>query len=222
MREAVEIVLEKRASIATVKVALTQGEWLLANEDMQRLTRIALDLQNDCSTACVVVRIARTPRIAENESSGSPDGPNSVDHSIPSTDCECLCAAWRAVPQVTIAAIEGSSVGAIAALTLSCDWRVMAESAYLKPSVETAGVAIDSSLIPQLVGTVGHSKALQYLVLRDHLTAECALDAGLVDWISPHGLAAAMATDLAKKVTVRPVSEVLRLKREVQAQRGYL
>ena len=40
-----------------------------------------------------------------------------------------MCAAWEALEQVTIAAIEGWCIGGGAALAVSCDWRVAAQDA---------------------------------------------------------------------------------------------
>ena len=37
-----------------------------------------------------------------------------------------MCKAWEELPQLTIAAVEGFNVGGGVALTLACDWRVMA------------------------------------------------------------------------------------------------
>jgi len=37
-----------------------------------------------------------------------------------------MCKAWEEMPQITIAAIEGYAVGGGLALSLACDWRVLA------------------------------------------------------------------------------------------------
>ena len=43
-----------------------------------------------------------------------------------------MCAAWEALEQVTICAIEGYCLGGAMALAVSCDWRVCAEDALLR------------------------------------------------------------------------------------------
>ena len=42
-----------------------------------------------------------------------------------------MCKAWEDLPQITLVAIEGYAVGGALALSLACDWRVMADDAFV-------------------------------------------------------------------------------------------
>ena len=211
------ISIKNHDAVATVTFTLVPGEVMLTGEQMRYLTRVALDFQNDFSTRSVILRIASAKSSEPDESDVYLDGHQTSEADIISKLYELMCSAWRAMPQVTIAAIEVEAVGATAALTLSCDWRVLAERAGLQLS-ETIGDGVNyASIVPHLVGTVGHAKTLQYLILGDRVAPECALKASLVEWIAPDGLATAMAADLAQRVAARPVDEVLRQKRAVSS-----
>src|SRR5690606_37559728 len=72
-----------------------------------------------------------------------------------------MCQAWEALPQLTIAAIEGVNVGGGVALTLCCDWRVMSEEAYLYVPEIQIGISLSWHTVPRLVNMVGASKAKQ-------------------------------------------------------------
>ncbi|UWS81620.1 enoyl-CoA hydratase/isomerase family protein (plasmid) [Phaeobacter sp. G2] len=211
------ISINKHAAMATVTFAPVQGHVSLSGEQMQHLTRVALDFHDDFSTTSVVLRTSHMTSCEADEAVCYSVDAQSSEAKLISMHYEHMCSAWRAMPQVTIAAIEGGVVGAAAALTLSCDWRVMAESAYLQMSGKIGEVLFDASVVSDLVSMVGHAKTLQYLILGDRVAPECALKASLVEWIAPDGLAAAMAADLAQRVAARPVDEVLRQKRAVSS-----
>ena len=104
----------------------------------------------------------------------------------------------------TISAVEGFNVGGGIALTLACDWRVLAQSAYLYVPEVQIGIPLGWQTMPRLVGLVGPARAKQIVLLGEKMGSEKALEWGLVDFIAPDGEAAQYAEALAERVAALP------------------
>ena len=66
-----------------------------------------------------------------------------------------MCRAWEELDQFTIAAIEGFCVGGAVALTSALDFRVMAESSFIRVSEIVLGMNMSWATLPRLVHLVG-------------------------------------------------------------------
>ena len=128
-----------------------------------------------------------------------------------------LCQAWEDMPQITVAAMEGMSVGAGCALALACDWRVLARDAYLYVPEVKIGLNLQWGALPRLVTLVGPSKAKQITLLCEKMNADMALDWGLIDAISDSGQAVAVATDMAERAASMPPATTRMVKEAVNA-----
>lgn len=115
-----------------------------------------------------------------------------------------LCNAWEAMPQTTIAAIEGLAVGAGVAIAMCCDWRVMAEDAYLYVPEVKIGLTLQWQAIPRLVSLVGPARAKRIVMLCEKMPARQALDWGLAEELSPKGGAVDKAMELAQAACEMP------------------
>ncbi|MGK3850863.1 enoyl-CoA hydratase/isomerase family protein, partial [Enterococcus faecium] len=62
------------------------------------------------------------------------------------------------MPQITIAAIEGTAVGASAALALACDWRVAAKNAAFYLPEAKVGLNMGWGAIPRLTSLIGPAR----------------------------------------------------------------
>jgi len=81
----------------------------------------------------------------------------------------------RAGRKPTIAAVNGPALGGGCAFALSCDFRIVADDAFLRDQ------HVDIGMTPEgrLVDLVGESKAKEYLLLGKDITAEAAERWGL-------------------------------------------
>jgi enoyl-CoA hydratase/carnithine racemase len=116
-----------------------------------------------------------------------------------------------ALPQPTIAAIDGPAVGAGMSLALACDIRVGSPTMALLPSFIRMGLLPDmgaSWLLPRLIG---EGAALELLLAGRPIDAERALRIGLVHRLSDNALATAL--DLAMTFAARPAAAVVATKR---------
>ena len=115
-----------------------------------------------------------------------------------------LCRAWEEMPQTTIAAIEGPAVGAGVAIAISCDWRVMAEDAYLYVPEVKIGLTLQWQAIPRLVSLVGPARAKRIVMLCEKMGAAQALEWGLVEEVAAPGAAVEKALELARTACAMP------------------
>lgn len=133
-----------------------------------------------------------------------------------------MCKAWEELPQLTIAAIEGLNVGGGVALTLCCDWRVMAENAYLYVPEIQIGITLSWHTVPRLVNMVGAAKAKQIMLLGAKMTSAEAKELGLADWITPAGETTSYARAMADRVSQFPSHVVKMSKQSVNAHANAL
>ncbi|MFA7428675.1 MAG: enoyl-CoA hydratase/isomerase family protein [Rhodospirillaceae bacterium] len=87
-------------------------------------------------------------------------------------------------PYPVIAAINGFALGGGGELALSCDFRIMArEARWGLPEVRIGALA-GAGGVQKLIRHVGRSKALEWILLGSHVTAEDAQAAGLLYAVS--------------------------------------
>ena len=133
-----------------------------------------------------------------------------------------LCDAWEQMPQVTIAAMERLAVGAGVALPLACDWRVMGASCYLYVPEVKIGLNLQWGALPRLVNLVGPARAKRICILCERMTAETALNWGLVEEVAPDGKALETALGLANTAATMPQVAVTMIKEGANASAGAL
>ncbi len=133
-----------------------------------------------------------------------------------------LCAAWEAMPQITIAAMEKLAVGAGVALPLACDWRVMGESCYLYVPEAKIGLNLQWGALPRLINLVGPARAKRICILCERMDSATALAWGLVEEVAPDGQAVDKALELAVASAEIPAVAVSMIKEAVNATAGAL
>lgn len=114
------------------------------------------------------------------------------------------CQAIEDCPAITIAAVEGFCLGGGASLAISCDFRVLAETAYFRIPEIDLGLNYSWGSIPRLVSLIGPAHAKEAVILCESIPADKCLAWGLTDRIAPTGQALAGAMELAEKVAAKP------------------
>lgn len=128
-----------------------------------------------------------------------------------------LCRAWEEMPQLCIAAVEGYAVGGGLALALACDWRVIADDAFVSLPEIALGIPLTWGTIPRLTNLLGPAKAKRLTILCERYGAADALAIGLVDYVAPKGKAMSRARDIAAQVLAKPAAAVRMSKESVNA-----
>ena len=122
---------------------------------------------------------------------------------------EALMAVYN-VEIPTIAAVNGSAVGAGCGLALMCDMRVASKGSTFGQTVVSVGLIPGDGSAWSLPRTVGMAKACELLFTSDMIDAETALSIGLVNYLADHDKLLDKANEIAKKIASKP-PQALRL-----------
>jgi 2-(1,2-epoxy-1,2-dihydrophenyl)acetyl-CoA isomerase len=111
----------------------------------------------------------------------------------------------RRLPKPVVAAVNGPAVGIGCSLALACDLVLAAESAFFGLAFVNIGLMPDGGSTLFVPAAVGKARAFQMALLGERVSAEQALEWGLVNYIHPDdrlmGEAEALAEHLAKGPT---------------------
>lgn len=131
-----------------------------------------------------------------------------------------LTEAIRALPQVSIAAINGGCAGAGLALALACDLRVAAAQAVLRTAYLDAGVSGDYGITWLLPALLGEARARELLLLSEKLDAATALRLGLLTTVVPAADFASTVDALAARCAARAPLAVAAIKQNLAGALG--
>lgn len=215
------ISVERDGPVATVVIDRGEKRNALTQDMVLELTRIAQAFHDDTETQCVVLS-GNANEFSAGIDLGDPARWSLEDKSFNERRAIALrgskmCKAWEDMPQITIAAMEGLNVGGGIALTLACDWRVMAESAFLYVPEVQIGIPLGWQTIPRLVNIVGAPRAKQIVLLGEKMQSDKAAEWGIVDFVVPDGNARSHAQELARRVAAMPEVAVRMSKRHIDA-----
>ena len=107
----------------------------------------------------------------------------------------------KRMPKPVIAAINGFAAGGGFSLALSCDFRVMAESAVLRQAYTSNGLSIDGGGTFSLPRLVGLARAMEIAVFDEPIDAVKALEWGLVTRLAEDGRVVDGAVEMAREIS---------------------
>ncbi len=116
-------------------------------------------------------------------------------------------------PKPLVAAVCGPAVGIGTTLLLHCDLVYAGDNAAFAMPFVNLGLcpeAASSLLVPQLMG---YPRAAEALLLGEPITAETALEIGMINRIVPPTEANALAQTQARKLAAKPLSALIETKR---------
>jgi enoyl-CoA hydratase/carnithine racemase len=213
--------IERRGRIAIVRYDRGDGRNALSLEACRQLTRAARSFDDDPEVSAVVLTGAASvftlgADLRDAELAQARSAPLAERRLRMQTGGR-MCRAWAELEPLTIVAIEGWCVGGGAALAVSCDLRVAAESATLYvPEIER-GMNLSWGAVPRIAHLVGPARAKRVTILAEKLPAAQALEWGLVDQVAPAGGALAAALALAERAASLPPVPVRMIKQAIDA-----
>jgi len=110
----------------------------------------------------------------------------------------------RALPKVSIAAVNGPAAGAGLSIALACDLRIASDRAKFTTAFAKVGFGGDFGITWPLTRLLGEAKAKELLFLSDILSAAQALELGLVNRVVPHDELLTSAHELALRIARGP------------------
>jgi enoyl-CoA hydratase len=210
--------LVRQGAVALVTIDRGDGLNALSVKVMQRLTEIAQALRGDTQVSAVVL-------------TGSPAFSAGADLADPATrvrgDASLLerremlrvgpdmCAAWEALDQVTLAAVEGFCIGGAVSLAVSCDFRIAGRGAHFRLPEIPLGMNMSWQTQPRLVNLIGPARTKRLVIFGERVQAPEAFDWGLVDALAEDGGALALARTWADNVAALPPVPVRMAKRAI-------
>jgi enoyl-CoA hydratase/carnithine racemase len=205
---------------AVVVVTLDRGDGLnaLSVEVMKQLTRVAQDLRGDTSIHAVVV--AGSPVFSAGADLADPATRNRnqaplIERREMLRVGPDLCAAWEALDQVTIAAVERFCIGGAVSLAVSCDFRIAGRGAHFRLPEIPLGMNMSWRTQPRLVNLIGPARTKRMVIFGERVPANEAAEWGLVDALADDGGAHELARVWAGKVAALPPIAVRMAKRGI-------
>lgn len=215
------VTIEKHGPVALVRFDRKGARNAFNQQTILELTDVARRFQDDLETQAVVLTGTR------ESFSGGIDLKERASRAVTAgSDLELrrtyyrgvkLCQAWEDMPQITVAAIEGMAVGAGVALPLALDWRVMGRNAFLYVPEVKIGINLQWGALPRLITLVGPARAKRICILCERMSAEHALDWGLIEEIADDGHVVEKAMELAATAASMPAPAVRMVKEAVNA-----
>ena len=119
------------------------------------------------------------------------------------TACSATMQKLIALPQPVIAAVNGLATAAGCQLVAQCDLAVSADHAHFAVSGVNLGLFCSTPAVP-LTRNVGRKRAAEMLFTGDFISAQTALQWGLVNRVVPADQLMAAAADFATRLKAKP------------------
>lgn len=123
-----------------------------------------------------------------------------------------LVTALARMPKPVIAAVNGMAAGAGAGLSFACDFRIAATSAGFLLAFANVGLSLDSGVSWTLPRLIGAARATALALLAEPVTAEAALEMGLVNAVVDADRLLPAAQELATRLAAGPTAAYAAIK----------
>jgi 2-(1,2-epoxy-1,2-dihydrophenyl)acetyl-CoA isomerase len=124
-----------------------------------------------------------------------------------------IIAGVRRLEKPVVGAVNGPAVGIGASLAFACDLVLAAESAFFGLAFVNIGLMPDGGSTLFVPTAVGKARAFQMALLGERVTAERALEWGLVNYVYPDGELMSEANSLVERLATGPTRSYASSKR---------
>lgn len=132
-----------------------------------------------------------------------------------------IVTALAQMPKPVLAAVNGVAAGAGAALAFACDMIVASERASFMMAFTKVGLGPDSGASWTLQRLVGRARAMELLLLAEPVTAERAVELGIVSRLAPADQLDTAARALAGRLATGPTVAYAAVKAAVDFAAGH-
>jgi enoyl-CoA hydratase len=212
------VTLARKGRVATATIKRGDRLNALSREVMGALTDIARELRHDTTTSVVVLTgdpaFSAGVDLSDRRAGAGPDTPLLERREALRIGPD-MCAAWEAIDQVTIAAVEGFCIGGAVSLAIACDFRIAGRGAHFRLPEIPLGMNMSWGTQPRLVSLIGPARAKRLVIFGERVHALEAETWGLVDVVTDDGGAAEVAQEWAAKIAGLPPVSVRMAKRAI-------
>ena len=185
MSDAPTVLVAREGAIATVTLNRPERRNGLAGDMLARLYQTLGDIAADTTIRVVILRGAGEHFCVGADIKAFPDGVKGRTDFATVSRLYHVSTLLHEMPQVTIAASDGSCAGAGIGWAAACDFRFCSDRAVFATACLTVGVAGDMGTAWSLAQAVGISQARELMFFPEKLTPERALALGLVTRVYP-------------------------------------
>ncbi len=179
------LTIEKDASIAWLKLNRPKVMNCLNRDLLKALLAACEDLKEDRSIRVVGIIGSGTKSFCAGADLAERKGMTQGDTLDYLALIQRTMRAIETLPQVVIAAINGSAWGGGFELALACDLRVMVESAQLRLTEVKLGIIPGAGGTQRLPRLIGKSKAKELILTSAPVTAQLGMQLGLIHRVVP-------------------------------------
>jgi 2-(1,2-epoxy-1,2-dihydrophenyl)acetyl-CoA isomerase len=202
------LLVELNNGVATLRFNRPEKLNALSAEMVTKAIATLELLANDSSIGCVVVTGAERGFCAGGDVSAMSAAAGAASTFEQRLDRQRtshrLSGLLYSLPKVTIAAVNGAAAGAGLGIALACDLRIASSHAKFTTAFAKVGLGGDFGITWPLTRLLGEAKAKELLLLSDVLTAEQALQIGLINRVIPQDQFAATVAELAARIAKGP------------------
>ncbi|PZS14934.1 MAG: enoyl-CoA hydratase [Pseudonocardiales bacterium] len=119
------------------------------------------------------------------------------------------------MPKPVIAAVNGMAAGAGAGMAFACDFRIVSKSAGFLLAFANVGLTLDSGVSWTLPRLIGSARATALALLAEAITADAALDMGLVNAVVEPDHVLPAAQELAARLAAGPTAAYAAIKESI-------
>jgi 2-(1,2-epoxy-1,2-dihydrophenyl)acetyl-CoA isomerase len=119
------------------------------------------------------------------------------------------------MPKPVVAAVNGMAAGAGAGLSFACDFRIAAKTAGFLIAFANVALSLDSGVSWTLPRLVGSARATALSLLAEPITADAALEMGLVNAVVEPERVLPAAQELAARLAAGPTAAYAAIKQSL-------
>ena len=209
--------LERSGRIATVTLSHPPVN-ALSRALVAELAALAATLAADHNTSVIVFRSGLEHFCAGADLKERQAIPPDQVSQVVAAIRDCLDAIAR-LPQITIAAVNGTALGGGAELALACDLRVMAADVRFGFTETSLGIIPGGGGTQRLPRLVGVAKALELIATAKVLNGPQCLQLGVANRVVAIGELTAVTDDLAREIAKQAPLALRAAKRAVMQGR---
>jgi 2-(1,2-epoxy-1,2-dihydrophenyl)acetyl-CoA isomerase len=209
------LLVERTDGMATITLNRPQSMNSLSVELKQAFLETLLDIASDPSVRAVVITGAGRgfcvgQDLREHQELLAAHDPSPlrtvIEHYNP------IVTALVEMPKPVVAAVNGMAAGAGAGIAFAADFRIASQSAGFLMAFANVGLSLDTGTSWTLPRLVGYARAMALSLLADPISADAALEMGLVNAVVEPERVLAAASELAARLATGPTAAYAAIK----------